>query len=150
VIRLSQKCQYAIRAILELARRGEGRSATITELAEAQDIPAGFLAVILTDLRRSGLVESRRGMHGGYALVRSPRTLSVAEVIDCMEGSPEVTTPRTKAGRPRAYVWGDGVLAALQERAVAQATEVFTAADFAALIEQEMQNERTQAVNYII
>ncbi len=83
---LSQKTQYALRALFELARhKGDGPQ-KIADVAEAQAIPARFLEVILHELKRGGFVESRRGKGGGYFLVRSPGELTVGEVIRFLEG----------------------------------------------------------------
>ena len=83
---LSQKCQYAVRAILELAKHyGQGPVA-ISQIAASQAIPQRFLENILNELRPTGLIESRRGIQGGYLLARDPGTVSVGEVIRLVEG----------------------------------------------------------------
>jgi Rrf2 family cysteine metabolism transcriptional repressor len=83
---ISQKCQYALRAVFELARTYGESLVKISEIAEAQAIPARFLEVILGELKQAGFVESRRGPDGGYRLVRRPDRLSVEEVIRFIEG----------------------------------------------------------------
>ncbi len=84
---VSQKCQYALRAVFELARRhGEGPT-SIREIARAQAIPPKFLELILTELRKGGFVESRRGVHGGYFLARLPRAVSAGEIIRFIDGT---------------------------------------------------------------
>ena len=86
MMQVSQKCQYALRAVFELAKRhGEG-PATAPDIARAQAIPPKFLELILQDLRQAGLVESRRGPLGGYLLAGDPRALTVAQVIRLIEG----------------------------------------------------------------
>lgn len=83
---VSQKCQYALRAIFELARRhGEGPT-SIREIAGVQAIPPKFLELILTELRKGGFVESRRGVHGGYFLAVLPRTISAGQIIRFIDG----------------------------------------------------------------
>jgi Rrf2 family cysteine metabolism transcriptional repressor len=83
---LSQRTQYAVRAVFELAkRRGQG-PVRIAEVAKAQAIPRRFLEVILGELKQAGFVESRRGSQGGYVLGRSPDQLTVAEVIEFLQG----------------------------------------------------------------
>lgn len=78
---VTQKNQYALRAIYELAKyRGEG-PIKILEIAEAQNIPMRFLEVILSQLKRSGLVESKRGYTGGYTLLRDPAEITVGDVF---------------------------------------------------------------------
>lgn len=83
---VSQKCQYALRAVFELARRYGERPTNIREIARVQAIPPKFLELILTELRKGGFVESRRGVHGGYSLVALPRTLSAGDIIRFIDG----------------------------------------------------------------
>ena len=84
---VSQKCQYALRAVFELARRhGEGPT-SIREIADIQAIPPKFLELILVQLRKGGLVESRRGVHGGYLLDAPPKDISAGEIIQFIDGS---------------------------------------------------------------
>ena len=80
-----KKNQYALRAIFELAKHsGEGPK-KISEIAEAQAIPLRFLEVILSQLKGSGLVNSKRGFYGGYYLTRSADRISVGDVLRFME-----------------------------------------------------------------
>ena len=80
-----KKNQYALRAIFELAKhRGKGPK-KISEIAEIQAIPLRFLEVILSQLKGSGLVESKRGFYGGYYLTRSPDKISVGDVLRFMD-----------------------------------------------------------------
>ena len=83
-MRTTAKADYAVRAAVELAARGD--LATSEQVAQAQSIPLNFLENILRDLRRAGIVESRRGQAGGYTLARSPEEISVADVIRAVEG----------------------------------------------------------------
>ncbi len=83
---LSQKCQYALRALFELARRPGDGPVKIADVAEAEAIPVRFLEVILSELKRGGFVESRRGKEGGYLLAREPRRITAGEVIRFVDG----------------------------------------------------------------
>ena len=84
---LSQKTRYAIRAMQHLAdRHGEG-PVQLSEIAEAQKIPANFLTVILSELSRVGLVSSLRGKDGGYWLALSPIDITYGDLIRVMRGS---------------------------------------------------------------
>jgi Rrf2 family protein len=78
------KVDYAMRALLELSQQHE--PATTETLAEAQDLPPKFLTSILNDLRRAGLVNSRRGIDGGYRLSRPPNQITVADVMRAIDG----------------------------------------------------------------
>ena len=83
-MRTTAKADYAVRAAVELA--AVGGLANAEQIAQAQDIPLNFLENILRDLRRAGIVESRRGQAGGYALARPAEEISVADVIRAVEG----------------------------------------------------------------
>ena len=83
---ISQKCQYALRAVFELAKRDGTGPTTIAEIAEAQAIPPRFLELILGQLRQGGFVESRRGVRGGYLLAAPRQSLSVGEIIRFVDG----------------------------------------------------------------
>ena len=84
---LSQRTRYTIRALLHLADRyGEG-PVRLSEIAEAQNIPSKFLTVMLSQMIRKGLVESRRGREGGYWLARPPGEISYGEIVRLTRGS---------------------------------------------------------------
>jgi len=83
---ISQKGQYALRALFELAKHYGHGPVKIAEIAEAQAIPARFLEVILSELKRGAFVASKRGREGGYLLDRSPRRMTAGEVIRFVEG----------------------------------------------------------------
>jgi Rrf2 family protein len=85
-VRITAKVDYAVRAAIELA--GADRSSPMKgdRIAAAQDIPMKFLENILSELRRSGLVGSRRGAEGGYWLARPPASVTVADIIRAVEG----------------------------------------------------------------
>ncbi|MET8975951.1 Rrf2 family transcriptional regulator [Streptomyces sp. NPDC004539] len=85
-MRISARADYAVRAVLEIAvRQGDDPVKTET-VALAQDIPHKFLEGILGDLRRAGVVDSRRGGGGGYRLARDASAITVADVIRGVDG----------------------------------------------------------------
>ncbi|MEU9985323.1 Rrf2 family transcriptional regulator [Streptomyces sp. NPDC048045] len=85
-MRISARADYAVRAVLELAvRQGDG-PVKAEEIAAVQDIPHKFLEGILGDLRRAGIVDSRRGGGGGYRLARPAAAITVADVIRGVDG----------------------------------------------------------------
>lgn len=85
-MRISAKADYAVRAAVQLAAAAEGETLSTETLATEQDIPSRFLEGILGDLRRQGLVISRRGARGGYLLGRPADEITVADVIRAIEG----------------------------------------------------------------
>jgi Rrf2 family protein len=83
---LSKKAKYAINALVHLAKRhGEG-PVRIGEIAEKEHIPQKFLEAILLELRKGGLLTSRKGRNGGYALLRSPEEINLAQVMRLIDG----------------------------------------------------------------
>jgi len=84
-MRTTAKADYAVRAAVELASSGDG-PVTAEHLAEAQQIPVNFLENILLDLRRAGIVESRRGAAGGYLLAKPAKEIVLADVVRAVEG----------------------------------------------------------------
>jgi Rrf2 family protein len=94
-VHISAKTDYAIRATIELASSGSDGSLTAHAIADAQHIPLRFLLNILADLRRVGLVDSRRGPNGGWWLSRPADTITIADVIRAVDGPlTEVVGPR--------------------------------------------------------
>jgi len=85
-MRLSRKSEYALLALVNLARNFEKKLITISELAEANDIPQKYLEQILISLKQSGFVRSVRGPSGGYKLSKSPVEITTAEVIRSIDG----------------------------------------------------------------
>ena len=83
---VSQQCQYALRALFELAKRREAGPVAVAEVAEIQAIPGRFLELIAARLKRAGFIESR-GVQGGYTLAVSPKAVSVADIIRAIDGS---------------------------------------------------------------
>lgn len=83
---ITARVDYAVRTLLELAATDGGRPAKAESLATAQTIPHKFLEAVLADLRRGGLVHSRRGPEGGYWLARPASEISIADVIRTVEG----------------------------------------------------------------
>jgi Rrf2 family protein len=85
-VRISAKADYAVRAAAELAAAPHGRLVKGEELARAQGIPLEFLENILRAMRVAGIVIAQRGVDGGYALARPAADITLAEVVDAVEG----------------------------------------------------------------
>lgn len=85
-MRVSAKSDYALRALIAMASRDDGRAVSAEELGRLQDIPHGFLQAILADLRRASIVMSQRGQSGGWRMAREADTVSVADVIRAVDG----------------------------------------------------------------
>jgi len=90
---LTAKTEYACLAMLELAQRFDAQQPVqVRRIAEGHGIPSPFLVQIFQDLKRAGLVSSTRGAAGGYRLTRSPSEVTLADVLDVVEGHSEPTT----------------------------------------------------------
>lgn len=93
---LSQKARYAMRALLVLAERNDREPVLIADIAHEADVPRKFLEQILLELKKRGIVHSHRGRQGGYALGKSPKDISFADIIRVTDGplalSPCVST----------------------------------------------------------
>src|SRR5215467_4695500 len=101
MLRLSKKADYALMAMKHLATRGDRvhpGSASAREIAEHYDIPIELLAKVLQRLVRNGLLASHQGTRGGYQLARMPAQISVADVIQAIDGPVTVTACTTDEG----------------------------------------------------
>jgi Rrf2 family transcriptional regulator, iron-sulfur cluster assembly transcription factor len=85
-MKLSNKSRYGVQAVFDIAFHNEGRAAQIKEIAERQSIPPRFLEQIFQDLKRAGLVASRRGPRGGYQLARAPVDIRLGDIVRALEG----------------------------------------------------------------
>lgn len=150
MLKISQKCYYAIRAVLELAGRPPGIPTTINMISQAQRIPAKFLAVILAQLRRGGIVDAMRGTQGGYVLAVSPAALTVAHVIACMDGATEPVLCLRSGGNNDCERRGHCAVAGLWNRAARAVEQVFSGTTFQDLIDEERAANRALACNYSI
>ncbi len=83
---ISNKAKYAFRALLAVAAEPEGESLTSAEIARRHAIPHKFLEQILLDLKKAGILDSRRGKSGGYVMLRPADTISFGEVLRLFEG----------------------------------------------------------------
>jgi Rrf2 family protein len=92
MLRLSKKADYALIAMKHLAMPREAASTSAREIAEQYDIPIELMAKVLQRLVRTGLLTSHQGTRGGYTLSRSSATISVADVIQAIDGPFTVTS----------------------------------------------------------
>ena len=100
---ITTKSPYAVRALAELARRGDTAPVPIGEIARARDIPVQFLEGLFASLRRAGVLHSQRGVKGGYSFARAPAEITVLEIVQLLEG--ELGTDAEANGA----VWSEAV-----------------------------------------
>jgi Rrf2 family transcriptional regulator, iron-sulfur cluster assembly transcription factor len=85
-VKLSNKGRYAVRALFDIAFYNDGRPTQVKDIAERQGIPPRFLEQIFQDLKRAGIVGSKRGPQGGYSLARRPADIRLGDVVRALEG----------------------------------------------------------------
>src|SRR5688500_19340043 len=95
MLRLSKKADYALIAMKHLAMRPDATSASAREIAEQYDIPIELMAKVLQRLARRGLLASHQGTRGGYRLGRGAAAISVADIIQAIDGPLTVTACST-------------------------------------------------------
>jgi len=86
-MKLSLRGEYALRALLVLGLNFDQPLVRIQAISDQQNIPKRFLEQILNDLKSAGLVQSKRGMAGGYRLARNPEQITLAAVVRHIEGA---------------------------------------------------------------
>jgi Rrf2 family protein len=108
VITVTQKSRCAVLALAELARRGDAGPVPILEVAEGRGIPLHFLEQLFSGLRRAGILQSQRGVKGGYSFRRRPADVTMLEVVEAVDGP---LTGRDSDGRGGAgsvdAIWAD-------------------------------------------
>jgi Rrf2 family cysteine metabolism transcriptional repressor len=82
----STKAEYGVRVMAHLARNDGDNPISLASIAEAEGLPLAYLEHLVQRLRRAGLVESRRGAHGGYSLAQPAAAISMADVVRALEG----------------------------------------------------------------
>src|SRR6195256_5746164 len=83
----STKAEYGVRVMVELARRAGEEPVPLAEIASHDGLPLAYLEHLVARLRKSGLVDSRRGSRGGYLLARPAHEIAMAEIVEALEGS---------------------------------------------------------------
>ncbi|WP_437586445.1 RrF2 family transcriptional regulator [Sorangium sp. So ce1000] len=92
-VKLSNKGRYGVRALFDIAFHNDGRPTQIREISERELIPARFLEQIFQDLKKAGLISSKRGPRGGYHLARPASEISLGDVVRALEGPVAVIAP---------------------------------------------------------
>lgn len=108
-MKLSNKGRYGVRAIFDIAFHSGGKATQIKDISRRQSIPPRFLEQIFQDLKRAGLVTSKRGPRGGYALATDPEDIRVGDIVRALEG------PVTLAGATAGDGTGDETSRAVTE-----------------------------------
>jgi len=148
MIQVSQRTQYALRAMFELAKNYGQGPIRIGEIAQRQAIPPRFLEGILNQLRQAGLLRSVRGSRGGYEIAKDPAEISVGDMMRVLEGPlvpTECLNPEPAKDCP---LYGSCAFLSLWRRAAEALASVYDGTTFASLVEEE---ERLRSrLDYVI
>ena len=147
-MKVSKKCQYALKALFELAWRNNAQPIKTGSIARAQGMSLRFTEIILNELKHGGFVESKRGSEGGYLLARDAGDVTVGQVIEYIQG-PISFAPDSKGTSDNVMV-GSEAFKQLWQDVNGAVSAVFGGITFADLVELE-RAQREQAVpNYCI
>lgn len=139
-MQVSQKSMYALRAVLELAKRyGQGPVA-VAEIARIQSIPRRFLEVILRELKQGGFVSSRRGSEGGYELSHWPEELTVGEIMEFIQGPVGPTAclqDRSQSNNCRFRTQSHCIFRGMWQRVHEAVSSIYNGTTFGDLVQQE-------------
>ncbi len=148
-MKISKKCQYALRAVFELAWRNTVKPVNTHEIADTQGISPRFTEIILNELKHGGFVESRRGNEGGYILAVNPKSLTVGEIIEYIEGPISVAPDAAKDNAEAVYP-GSGPFMELWTEIDRAISEVCSNTTFADLVEAQHAMRERSVPNYNI
>jgi Rrf2 family transcriptional regulator, cysteine metabolism repressor len=147
---LSQKCQYAVRAVLELSKSYQKGAVPAAEVAANQAVPQRFLEVILNELKTTSLVDSRRGVQGGYYLTCDPKDLTVGRVIRLVEGPLDAVRCTSDTDNASCPLQGRCSLAGLWEQAKEAVESVYDSTTFGDLVKRDEALNRRNVPDYCI
>jgi Rrf2 family cysteine metabolism transcriptional repressor len=126
-VKLSVKVDYACRVLAQMTKYyGTDELAHIEQLAEVEAVPANYLVQILSELRNGGLIISRRGKQGGYALARPPEEITLYDIVKLIEGDLlELNgTGEGQSGRRVNQIWRE-VRTSLEEKCRSYSLDMF-------------------------
>ncbi len=148
-VNVTRKCQYALRAVYELAEKYHREFVPVSSIAAAQVIPLRFLETIFAELRRAGIVSARRGVGGGYVLSVPPAEISVGQIIRLIDGS---LSPVSCAGDDEFDCPRDGrcVFLPMWNRAREAVSHIYDETTFADLIRIGQELARETVADYCI
>jgi Rrf2 family protein len=152
-MRVSHKATYGILAALDLALQNGSAPVQAKAIARRQAIPVRFLEQVLHAMKKAGIVDSLRGAHGGYVLMKRPGEISLAEIVEALDGPLAPSRPRgsgTSGQRTRERSGPDSLLAQVWERVRQAELGVLEAVTLTELAERHQQLEQERAPMYHI
>lgn len=147
---ISIKCQYALRAVYEIARSNHGGVVTIGDIATAQRVPRRYLEGILNQLRKSGLLEAQRGRSGGYRLAKGADEITVGEVVSLIDGPIRAVVCVEEAKSTDCPMREDCVFLPTWQKVQQAIDQALNSTDFQHLVKLEKEKQETGCLNYAI
>ncbi|MCZ7661675.1 MAG: Rrf2 family transcriptional regulator [Thermoleophilia bacterium] len=137
---ITAKSKYAVRALVELAQHSADAPVPLVTLAEAREIPTQFLEQLFAALRRAGILQSHRGVYGGFTFNRPPDQITVLDVVEALDGAIEPALCTTSEACERRAICSVGDVWIQAKLAV---EEVFSSVSIQELAEREATLEGT-------
>lgn len=147
---ISTKCQYALRAVYEIARAESGSVVTIRDVAEAQHVPQRYLEGILNQLRKGGVLEAQRGRHGGYKLAKGPKEITVGDVVRIIDGAIRAVVCVEESKVTDCPMRENCVFLPTWNRVQEAIDEALDYSSFDQLLKMEMESQAAGVANYTI
>jgi Rrf2 family protein len=144
IMLVTQKKQYALRAIFELAKQQGEEPVKTSMIADAQAIPLRFLEVIMGQMKRAGLVDSKRGFSGGYTLVYPPEKIFVGDIFRALDKEDNVEVCMACASKGDCPFMGACVFMDLWDQAQSAMDSVYDGMTIQTLIDQERRLAGTE------
>ncbi len=141
--KLSRKCQYALQAIVELARRGGVQPVSAMAISGTLSISDRFLETIFAQLRRGGTVIAHRGRRGGYTLTNAPEDITVGSIIRLIDGRPLAADCRACGGDRVCPSQDSCAFANLWVQAANMVTALYDSATILDLLHGDFSPQRT-------
>jgi Rrf2 family cysteine metabolism transcriptional repressor len=147
---ISTKCQYALRAVYELALSNHGGVMTIGDIAKAQRVPQRYLEGILNQLRKGGLLEAQRGRSGGYRLAKVADEITVGEVVRLIDGPIRAVVCVEEARTTDCPMRDACVFLPTWQKVQQAIDQALDSTDFHHLVKLERETRREGCSNYTI
>ena len=148
-----QKCQYALKALFEIAKAYDYPNADlfkIADIADAQNIPLRFLEVLMNTLKKGGFVISVRGKNGGYKLARKPSQITVGQVMHFMQGPVDPAGLLTDETNANSQLQQNCVFQPMWREVREAIVEIYDATSLQTLVDREQNKRDKDILNFTI
>ena len=145
-MRFSAKAEYGVKAILELAAQSGRVPVQVRNIAKNQGLPVRFLEQVMNALKKAGLVESIRGAQGGYLLNRSPKEISLGDVLKAIDGPITAMRGISDRKQPRREDAGDCVVRDVWTEVKHSFIDILNSLTLQDICERKRQKERQRKV----